>query len=141
LPAHGDTVYGRCLAGGVSEAWIRQQMQSLGVVAKLVTVDNTAAGLKLIAEGKADAFFAERIMLKHLLTSERFATNLVLLDRIFEYSPTAMVVDREDENFLLLVDTTLRELYRSGEIGHAYDNYLGGVSDTDKKLFKVYAIP
>lgn len=129
------------IAGGVSEAWIRQKMQLLGVVATLVTVENIDAGLKLVAEGKADAFFAERMMLKNLLAKDYSAGNLVLLDRIFEYAPTAMTVDRDDENFRLLVDTTLSELYRSGAIGQAYDNYLGGVSDSDKKLFKVYAIP
>jgi polar amino acid transport system substrate-binding protein len=128
-------------AGGVTEAWIRQQMRLLGVVATLVTVENTEAGLKLVAEGKADAFFAERMMLKNLLASNYSAGNLVLLDRVFEYSPTAMAVNRDDEDFRLLVDTALSELYRSGEIEQAYDTYLEGITDTDKKLFKVYAIP
>ena len=104
-------------AGGITEAWIRQQMRLLGVVATLVTVENTAAGLKLVSEGKADAFFAERMMLQNLISTDYSAGNLVLLDRIFEYAPTAMAVDRDDENFRLLVDTTLSEMYRSGEIG------------------------
>lgn len=128
-------------AGGITEAWIRQQMRLLGVVATLVTVENTAAGLKLVSEGKADAFFAERMMLQNLISTDYSAGNLVLLDRIFEYAPTAMAVDRDDENFRLLVDTTLSEMYRSGEIEQAYDKYLGGATDTAKKLFKVYAIP
>jgi polar amino acid transport system substrate-binding protein len=128
-------------AGGVTEAWIRQQMRLLGVVATLVTVENTDAGLKLVAEGKADVFFAERMMLTNLLSADYSAGNLVLLERIFEYAPTAMAVDRDDESFRLLVDTTLSEMYRSGEIEQAYGSYLGGISDTAKKLFKVYAIP
>ena len=33
------------------------------------------------------------------------------------------------------------EMYRSGEIEQAYGTYLEGITDTDKKLFKVYAIP
>lgn len=128
-------------AGGVTEAWIHQQMRLLGVVATLVTVENTDAGLKLVAEGKADVFFAERMMLTNLLSTDDSAGNLVLLERIFEYAPAAMALDRDDESFRLLVDTTLSEMYRSGEIEQAYDSYLGGVSDTAKKLFKVYAIP
>jgi polar amino acid transport system substrate-binding protein len=128
-------------AGGVTEAWIRQQMRLLGVVATLVTVENTDAGLKLVAEGKADVFFAERMMLTNLLSADYSAGDLVLLERIFEYTPTAMAVDRDDESFRLLVDTTLSEMYRSGEIEQAYGSYLGGISDTAKKLFKVYAIP
>jgi polar amino acid transport system substrate-binding protein len=116
-------------------------MQLLGVVATLVTVQNADAGMKLVAEGKADAFFAERMVLKNLLSTHYAAANLKLLDRIFEYAPTAMAVDRNDENFRLLVDTALSEMYRSGEIEQAYDKYLGGIGDRGKKLFKVYALP
>jgi polar amino acid transport system substrate-binding protein len=128
-------------AGGVTEAWIRQQMRLLGVVATLITVDTTADGLELIAKGKADAMFSERMMLRNLLDSRYPTGNLVLLERIFEYAPTAMAVPRDDEDFRLLVDTTLSEMYRSGEIEQAYDKYLEGASETTKKLFKVYALP
>jgi polar amino acid transport system substrate-binding protein len=128
-------------AGGVTEGWIRQQMRLLGVVATLITVDTTAEGLELIAKGKADAMFSERMMLRNLLDSHYPTGNLVLLERIFEYAPTAMAVPRDDEDFRLLVDTTLSEMYRSGEIEQAYDKYLEGASETTKKLFKVYALP
>jgi polar amino acid transport system substrate-binding protein len=128
-------------AGGVTEAWIRQQMRLLGVVATLITVDTTAEGLELIAKGKADAMFSERMMLRNLLDSHYPTGNLVLLERIFEYTPTAMTVPRDDEDFRLLVDTTLSEMYRSGAIEQAYDKYLEGASETTKKLFKVYALP
>ncbi|QKG64877.1 amino acid ABC transporter substrate-binding protein [Pseudomonas sp. B14-6] len=129
------------IAGGVTETWIRERMRLLGVVATLVTVENTAAGLKQVAEGKADAFFAERMVLKNLLATDKSASNLVLLDRIFEYAPTAMAVDQNDEDFRLLVDTALSDMYRSGDIEQAFDKYLGGADDTAKKLFKVYALP
>jgi polar amino acid transport system substrate-binding protein len=129
------------IAGGVTEGWIREQMQLLGVVATLVTVQNADVGMKLVVEGKADAFFAERMVLKNLLSTDYAAANLMLLNRIFEYAPTSMAVDRNDENFRLLVDTALSEMYRSGEIEQAYDKYLGGIGDLGKKLFRVYALP
>lgn len=129
------------IAGGVTETWIQQQMRLLGVVATLVTVENAEAGLNLVANGKADAFFAERMLLKHLLTRNYPSGNLVLEERIFESAPTAMAVDREDEDFRLLVDTALSEMYRSGEIEQAFDKHLGGAGDAARKLFKIYAIP
>ena len=52
-----------------------------------------------------------------------------------------MAVPRDDEDFRLLVDTTLSEMYRSGEIEQAYDKYLEGANETTRKLFKVYALP
>ena len=129
------------IAGGVTEAWIHQQMRLLGVVATLVTVENADAGLKQVADGKASAFFAERMVLKHLLSRNDPEGHLVLLERIFEYAPTAMALDRNDEDFRLLVDTALSEMYRAGDIEQAYDNYLDGAGDAAKKLFKIYALP
>ncbi|BCX70232.1 MULTISPECIES: amino acid ABC transporter substrate-binding protein [Pseudomonas] len=129
------------IAGGVTEQWINQQMRSLGVVATLVTVQDTGAGLKRVAEGKADVFFAERTMLKHELADNNATGNLVLLDRIFEYATTSMMVNRDDENFRLLVDRALSEMYRTGAIERAYDKHLGGVNDTSRMLFKLYALP
>jgi polar amino acid transport system substrate-binding protein len=129
------------IAGGITEAWIRQQIRLLGVVATLITAKNIEAGVNLVAEGKADAFFAERMLLSNLLVTHPSTAKLVLLDRVFEYSPTAMAVDRDDENFRLLVDTALSEMYKSGEIEQACNTYLGGISDMAKKLFKLYAIP
>jgi polar amino acid transport system substrate-binding protein len=129
------------IAGGVTEQWINQQMRSLGVVATLVTVADASAGLKRVADGKADVFFAERTMLTHDLADKYSNEKIVLLDRIFEYSATSLMVDRDDENFRLLVDTALSEMYRSGEVEHAYDKHLGGTSDTSRMLFKLYALP
>ena len=129
------------VAGSVIDQWVRDQLRALGVTVTRVTVEGANAGLKLVANGKADAFFAERMVLTHILGNTYPDKNLVLLDRIFDYSPTAMMVERDDERFRLLVDTALSEMYRSGEIEQAYDRHLGGVSDTTRKLFKLYALP
>jgi polar amino acid transport system substrate-binding protein len=65
----------------------------------------------------------------------------MVLDRIFEYTPVAMIVERGDEDFRLLVDMALSEAYRSGAIEQGYDKYLGGINETMKKLFRAYALP
>ncbi|MBZ9783672.1 hypothetical protein K9857_19260 [Pseudomonas sp. REP124] len=94
-----------------------------------------------VVDGKTDLFFAERMLLSNLLATGSAAENLTLLDRIVDYTPTAMALDRNDENFRLIVDTTLSENSRSVEIEQAYGKYLEGNNDTSRKLFKVYAIP
>ncbi|PVZ62203.1 amino acid ABC transporter substrate-binding protein [Pseudomonas sp. B1(2018)] len=129
------------LEGGVTEDWIRERMRLLNVIASLVTVANNDEGVKLVAEGKADAFFSERMLLRNEVAKGGAAQNLMILDRIFEYSPVAMMVDRNDEDFRLLVDTALSEAYYSGYIEKAYDQYLGGSNLTVKRLFRVYALP
>jgi polar amino acid transport system substrate-binding protein len=129
------------LEGGVSEDWIREHMRLLNVIASLVTVNSNDEGVKLVAEGKADAFFSERMLLRNEIAKEGAAKNLRLLDRIFEYSPVAMMVERNDDDFRLLVDTALSEAYYTGAIEQAYHQYMGGINSTVKKLFRVYALP
>ncbi|WP_457441224.1 amino acid ABC transporter substrate-binding protein [Pseudomonas sp. TE3786] len=128
-------------AGGVTEAWIHQQVNRLGVVVNLITVQNDADGVRQVAQGKADAFFSERMLLKHYLSKDPQGSELQVLNRIFDYSPTAMALARNSDDFHLLVDSALSALYRSGEIDQAYSRYFGPPDKTLQELHKVYALP
>lgn len=129
------------IEGGITEDWIRERMRMLGVIASLVTVASIEEGAVMVASRKADAFFAERMLLKNQVTKGNANNDLRVLDRIFEYTPVALIVERGDEDFRLLVDTALSEAYRSGAIEQGYDKYLGGISEPMKKLFRAYALP
>lgn len=129
------------VSGGVTEQWVRQQLRTLGVIATVLTVEDNAAGLAAVAQGRADAFFSERMLLKNLLAGPEGDSSLQLLDRIYENAPVSMVLPREDEDFRLLVDTVISAMYRSGEIEQAYGAYLGGTTEGIRRLFKLYAVP
>mgnify|MGYP006166670887 CR=1 FL=1 len=123
------------------EAWVRQQQNQLGVVATLVTVVNPEQGVQLVADGKADAFFSERMVLKNYLAKRDDASDMQVLERIYEFAPVAMALTRGDEDFRLLVDTALSKAQRSGELEQIYGRYFGEPGDMVKALFKVYALP
>lgn len=129
------------LEGGVSEGWVRNKMKMLGVLTTLVTVDSVAAGVKAVAGGKANTFISERMLLQHQVDRSKDVAELMVVPRLFELAPAAMIVERGDEDFRLLVDTVLSEMYRSGEIEQAYATYLGGARGTSKLLFKIYGLP
>lgn len=129
------------LAGGVSEDWVRNKMKMLGVLTTLVTVDSIAAGVDAVAKGKAGTFISERMLLLRQVDKSKDAADLMVVPRLFEFAPASMIVARGDEDFRLLVDTVLSEMYRSGEIEKAYATYLGGARGTSRLLFKVYGLP
>lgn len=129
------------IEGGITEAWIREEMRMLGVVATLVTVKNHQEGLRLVAEGKADAFFGERMVLKSTLDQTPEDEELMVLDRLFNFVPAGLALARADEDFRLLVDTVLSDMYHSGEMERVYRQYLGEPGDATRMLFKVYALP
>ncbi|MBT8768511.1 amino acid ABC transporter substrate-binding protein [Metapseudomonas boanensis] len=126
---------------GLTEDWIRDKTRMLGVVTTQVTVKDNMEGVNLVAEGKASAFFSERMLLKNVVEKSKHAEDLMVVPRLFEFVPVSMVLERGDEDFRLLVDTVISEMYRSGEIEQAYAKYLGGARGTSKLLFEVYTLP
>jgi len=62
-----------------------------------------------------------------------------VLERYFNYEPIALAVARTDEDFRLLVDTTLSQLYESDAFVELYTRFFGEPSDVTQMLFKIYA--
>lgn len=126
-------------AGTVTEEWVRERIATLGVIAKIVTVDDHAKGVEMVADKKVDAYFADRVILDHYAYGSKDYKELMVLDRYFTYEPIALAVARNDDDFRLVVDTTLSNLYRSGEIVEIYKRYFGEPGDMTLLLFKIYA--
>jgi polar amino acid transport system substrate-binding protein len=128
-------------AGTTGENWVRAQIASLGVIARVVTVNEHDEGVDMVANGKADAYFADRVILERYASQHKAHDELMVLDRYFDYEPLALVVARGDEDFRLLVDTTLSRLYGSDDFVGLYTRYFGAPSDMTRTLFKTYALP
>lgn len=129
------------IKGGVTEDWVRDKLRRLGVIATLVQVDDHKQGMQMVAEGKASAFFAERMLLQNDLQEHQAAAQMMVLDRIFEIAPVSMAFARGDEDFRLLVDTVISEMYQSGEMEQLHTRYFGEPGDMLKIMFRVYALP
>jgi len=125
--------------GTVTEAWVRERIATLGVIAKVVTVKDHEEGIDLVARGQADTYFADRAILRELLAARADSDELMLLDRYFTYEPLALVMARNNDDFRLIVDTALSALYRSDGFPAFYAQYFGDPGDLTLRLFKIYA--
>jgi len=128
-------------AGTTGEDWVRAQVASLGVIARVVTVDSHEQGVEMVLDGKADAYFADRIILEAYAARPDRNDELMVLDRQFTYEPLALVTRQGDDDFRLAVDTVLSELYRSDAFVGLYTLYFGEPGDTTRLLFKAYTLP
>lgn len=128
-------------AGSTSEAWVRERIAMLGVIAKVVTVDAYEKGIEMVARKRADAYFADRAVLATRIAQSENGADLQVLDRRFTLEPMALAVLRGDEDFRLVVDAALSELYRSDGYAPTYSRYFGKPTDTALLLFKAYALP
>jgi polar amino acid transport system substrate-binding protein len=126
-------------AGTVTEEWVRDKIKTLGVIASVVTVEDHAKGVDMVARKEADVYFADRALLVNYASQHKDADDLMLLDRQFTYEPIALVTARNDDDFRLVVDTTLSKLYRSGEIAEIYKRYFGEPGDMTLLLLEIYA--
>ena len=124
--------------GTTDEAWVREQVATLGVVATVVEVDDHAKGVAMVASGDADAYFADRTVLQQQIAGVK---GVELLDRYFNFQALAIGVARGDDDMRLVVDTALSSLYRSDDFEGVFSQYLGSPGDFTLKLFKAYARP
>lgn len=129
------------IGNSVTERWARDKLRLHGIQASLVPVTSFAEGVALVAEGEAGAFFADRVVLQNEMALSPAADDLQVLERLFELEPVALAMARGDEDFRLLVDSALSQVYRSGEIEPLYRKYFGEPSAQVRLLFQAYSRP
>jgi polar amino acid transport system substrate-binding protein len=123
-----------------SESAVRARVARLGVIAKVVSVQTYEEGTKLVADGKAGAFFADRVILANYASRDPDG-ELTVLDRRFTLEPVALALQLGDEPFRLAVDAALSELFRSGRYLGIYSRHFGEPSEIIQMLFQAYALP
>ncbi|MGE4371724.1 MAG: amino acid ABC transporter substrate-binding protein [Xanthobacter sp.] len=95
---------------------LRNTLQEMHLQADITPVNSHPEGLRLLSEGKLDAYFADRGILNFLLTNSPYSDQLALADQYFTFETYALALPRGDTQFRVLVDSTLADLYRSEKI-------------------------
>lgn len=122
------------VGGTTSDTWLKGRRTALQVDARIVPVVDYRSGLQQLRDGKVDVFFGERsLVLGAMSDPER--EDLVILDRLFTHEPLALALARGDEDFRLLVDRSLSQLYASGEFSVLYKRWFGEFDDRTRTYF------
>jgi ABC-type amino acid transport substrate-binding protein len=103
------------VGGTVAETWVAERLNTFGVAAKIQPMDGYDAGVEAVASGQADVLFGDRAILQDAAQRSSHAADLKVAERLFTVEPVALALPRGDDDFRLLVDRTLSEIYRSGE--------------------------
>ena len=107
--------------GSYAEKLVKAQANG----AKVIPVYDTEAGIKLVADGKADALVASKIVGSFFITHNygdkvKFAGETVL-----HADKYGMAVARGNEELQKKVNEALKEIKRSGEYKNIYSSYFG----------------
>ncbi|EGQ8220510.1 transporter substrate-binding domain-containing protein [Vibrio parahaemolyticus] len=123
----------------VTEAWVKEQVKRLGVVANILTVDTHEQGLALVNSGEADAYFAEVDSLSNELTKDNF-NNLELSGRVYETALQSIALPRNNDDFRLQVDKALSDTYNSAEFTKLYQRYFGHQQTEGIEAIKYFSL-
>jgi polar amino acid transport system substrate-binding protein len=125
----------------VLEKGLADRLKERRINVSIVTVKDAAAGLQLLSEGNADAFFADRALLLEAVGRSKAAADVRVLDRLYRRDLAALGLQRGDEDFRLLVDKTLSHLFRTKEIHTIYSSYFGAPTLQQQDFYQLVAIP
>lgn len=128
------------VSGTTAESWAVDELSEFNVQARINAVANNEEGMDLVVKRKADAFVGDRAILLAAHGRSGAAKSLYVVTRRFTYESIAVAVPRGDEDFRLLVDRALSELYRSEKGEAIYKAHFGEVDEIAEKLFSTAAL-
>jgi len=82
-----------------------------------------AEALDLLKQGKVDAFMGDDALLLGVLLKDPDRDKFRLMEEVLSTEPYGITLRREDPEFKKLVDETLTDLMKSGEIEKIYDKW------------------
>jgi polar amino acid transport system substrate-binding protein len=123
------------VAGTTTQTWLESRRAAFEVNARIVPVPDYRAGLQQLLHSQVDVFFGERSLVLGALDAEERA-KLVVFDRLFTQESGALALARDDDDFRLLVDRALSQVFVASEFSALYTQWLGPFDDSTRAFFE-----
>lgn len=117
------------LSGTTTHELLRSTLSQIGVRAEVTTVKDHRDGIRLLNEGKLDAYFADRAILAYLHGRRDRGQDFKLGKKYFSYETYGLALQLGDAPFRLIVDRTLARLAREGRIEALANKNFGMTAD------------
>ncbi len=140
MQAFTDRKFG-ARANTTAETWLRGSIDKLASNAELAPVESHDEGLRQVADGEIDAYFADRAILLGLVMASDDPKAFLIGERLFTHEPYGLALAKGDEDFRLLVDRSLSRLYRSLEIAPIFTRHFGRPGRAVLSVYLTTALP
>jgi polar amino acid transport system substrate-binding protein/glutamate/aspartate transport system substrate-binding protein len=127
-----------------TEEALRNTLARLEMAAEVIAVASHEEGLSKLEAGEIAAYFGDQAILIFLANGSDAPEKLKLSERQLTFEPYALALARGDDEFRLLVDRTLAEVYRSGMIDQLFVNAFGPNARQSpglQALYRINALP
>lgn len=122
------------VSGTSTQSWLASRSASLQIDARVVAVPDYRTGLQQLLDRKVDVFFGDRTAVLGALPAAA-SDDVIVLDRLFTHDPVALALARNDDDFRLLVDGALSELYRADAFPAQYAKWFGEFNERTRLFF------
>jgi len=129
------------IAGTTLEKRLAARLKERRIVAEIVTAPDLGAGVQLLADRKADALFADRVLLLDAVARSAKPSDVVVGEYLFQREPIALALKRGDTEFHLLVDRALTRLYQSADLVTIYTRHYGAPTRAALDFYQAAALP
>jgi ABC-type amino acid transport substrate-binding protein len=88
-------------------------------------IESHDKGMELLNDGKVDGYATDRAMIVGQIHRAGDAARYTISSDVFSFEPYALMLQRGDTDFRLVVDHALASLYRNAKIRRIYHNWFG----------------
>lgn len=113
------------IKGTTTHATLRQFSEVNEVGFTLRIIETHAKGMELLDAGKVDGYATDRAMIVGQVLQSANAASYSISSDVFSFEPHALMLQRGDTDFRLVVDRALASLYRTARIRRIYHDWFG----------------
>ena len=133
------------VTGTTNEKAIKDAVKDLKLKLKVIEVKDNAAGFAALEKGEVIAFAADDVILFGLRGKAKKPDDFEVVGRFLSYDPYAIMVRRDDPDFMLALNQSLARIFRSGEIEKIYQKWFSPLgmpmSETLKAAIELQSLP
>lgn len=123
-----DDLDGKSIAlaqGTTNERAVKREMEERGLDIRILNVKDHNEGFLALETDRVDAYSTDDILLYGLIAKSRQPDDYAVVGEFLSYDPYSIMVPPNDSDFRLVVDRTIADLFRSGEIHEIYEKWFG----------------
>lgn len=124
------------VAGTPAVDLLKERVKQRRIIGTLDPVASYEAGVAHVLNRDSDVLYGDRATLLALAKRSPDAGKLRVLARHYTYEPLALALARNDDDFRLLVDRALAQIYASPAFGEAYTSVFGAVDSDTVEYFR-----
>jgi glutamate/aspartate transport system substrate-binding protein len=128
------------LKGTTTETRLKEALQKRLVNAQVVTIERANDGIAMLESNEVDAYAGDTVKLIGLMLQAKDPSQFGVMQDEFSYEPYAFALPRDDSAMRLEVNRALSQIYRAGEIGPIYGQWLGPLGTPTELLRAMYLL-